>query len=169
MKEIKNYPGYYADEQGEIYSNRSGELRQLSKRIHKGYYHVNIRDTNCPAKKRPVPVHTLVLNAFVGARPAGYVCRHLNGDPLDNSISNICWGTQKENVQDSIRHGTAVCLRCGEQSIAAKLSLKDVLRIREMHAEGYKQKEIAKMFPVCQRHIGDIIRGKTWKATLGEV
>lgn len=36
------------------------------------------------------------------------------GDRLDNKLSNLCWGTRSENVKDSIKHGTASCIRKGE-------------------------------------------------------
>ena len=55
---------------------------------------------------RNVTVHTLVLEAFVGPRPEGLVCRHLDGDPLNNRLENLRWGTPEENSQDSIQHGT---------------------------------------------------------------
>ena len=51
-------------------------------------------------------VHKLVLLAFVGATPAKHECRHLNGDPADNRLENLCWGTRSENINDAVRHGT---------------------------------------------------------------
>jgi hypothetical protein len=51
-------------------------------------------------------VHKLVLLAFVGAAPAKHECRHLNGDPADNRLENLCWGTRSENINDAVRHGT---------------------------------------------------------------
>lgn len=51
-------------------------------------------------------VHKLVLLAFVGAAPRGHECRHLDGDPANNNISNLQWGTRSENIQDAVRHGT---------------------------------------------------------------
>lgn len=51
-------------------------------------------------------VHTLVCEAFYGPRPSPvHDVRHLNGDPLDNRLENLRWGTKKENQQDTIRHG----------------------------------------------------------------
>lgn len=51
-------------------------------------------------------IHQLVLEAFVGLAPEGMECRHLDGDPDNNFLSNLAWGTRTENAQDSIRHGT---------------------------------------------------------------
>lgn len=58
----------------------------------------------------------------------------------------------------------------GENSVYAKLSLKDVIEIR---TRGYMTKEtypvIAKDYPVGRHSIGDIIRGKSWKNAEGPI
>ena len=156
----------YATTDGFIFSMRSGELKQKSMRVHNGYYRVNLQDNSYPVKTNVVPVHRIILETFVGRRPEGYVCRHLNGNALDNRIENLCWGTPRENVQDAIKHGTAVCLRHGEQSVASKLSYTEVLEIRRLYQEGFKQKDIGEKFGVTQRHVSDIVNGKTWKKDL---
>lgn len=51
-------------------------------------------------------VHRLVLEAFVGPCPEGMECRHLDGNPANNKLDNLKWGTRKENQDDSKRHGT---------------------------------------------------------------
>jgi len=56
----------------------------------------------------PVPVHHLVLLAFVGPRPEGCIIRHLNGKRYDNRLTNLVYGTHAENTQDMIRHGNHV-------------------------------------------------------------
>jgi len=50
-------------------------------------------------------VHRLVLEAFVGPGD-GMDGRHLDGNPGNNSLSNLAWGTRSDNVNDSVRHGT---------------------------------------------------------------
>ena len=52
-------------------------------------------------------LHSLVLLTFVGPRPPDLDCiRHLDGDRLNNRLSNLRYGTWGENAQDSLRHGT---------------------------------------------------------------
>jgi hypothetical protein len=51
-------------------------------------------------------IHTLVLEAFVEVRPDGLVCCHIDGDPSNNQLSNLRWGTYSENNTDLVRHGT---------------------------------------------------------------
>lgn len=51
-------------------------------------------------------IHRMVMEAFVGPRPDGMEVRHLNGDPSDNRLDNLVYGTHAENMQDAIAHGT---------------------------------------------------------------
>lgn len=51
-------------------------------------------------------VHHLVADAFIGRRPEGLIVRHLNGDPTDNRVENLRYGTLSENTRDSLAHGT---------------------------------------------------------------
>ena len=50
-------------------------------------------------------VHQLVLLAFVGPMPEGQLTRHLDGNPQNNVLSNLRYGTALENSQDAVRHG----------------------------------------------------------------
>jgi hypothetical protein len=78
---------------------RGGVLKMpLSTR---GYRRVNLRG-------KAVHVHQLVLEAFVGPKPAGLEARHLDDDRLNNLASNLAWGTRKENYDDAVRHGRHV-------------------------------------------------------------
>jgi hypothetical protein len=51
-------------------------------------------------------VHSLMAEAFIGPRPDGQEVRHLNGQPADNRIENLTYGSKSENAYDSIEHGT---------------------------------------------------------------
>jgi hypothetical protein len=56
---------------------------------------------------RTVYVHELVLLAFVGPRPPmeeRCEIRHLDGDKTNNNLSNLKYGTVKENAADRKLH-----------------------------------------------------------------
>jgi hypothetical protein len=57
-------------------------------------------------RRRREYVHRLVLTAFRGPCPPGFECRHLDGNPSNNTVSNLTWGSQSENTLDRVRHGT---------------------------------------------------------------
>lgn len=51
-------------------------------------------------------VHRLVAEAFLGPAPSSsYEVRHLDGDPSNNTRTNLAWGTGAENWEDRRRHG----------------------------------------------------------------
>jgi hypothetical protein len=52
-----------------------------------------------------IPVHTLVMLAFVGPRPAGADVAHNNGDAGDNRLANLRYATRTSNNQDIFYHG----------------------------------------------------------------
>lgn len=72
----------------------------------KGYFRIVLRTGG---EKIDARVHRLVCEAFIGpATDERPVVRHLDGNPANNHISNLVWGTPKENMEDKYRHGTAV-------------------------------------------------------------
>ncbi len=75
-----------------------------SQRIHRdGYSTVKL----CmPHGKVDRLVHQLVLETFVGPCPKNMETRHLDGNPANNRLENLKWGTLLENVADAVRHGT---------------------------------------------------------------
>lgn len=56
--------------------------------------------------QRTALVHHLVLNAFVGERPAGTEACHKDGDASNNAVNNLRWDTHLANEDDKRRHGT---------------------------------------------------------------
>src|SRR5262245_42822701 len=105
-------------------------------------------------------VHRLVLEAFVGPRPAGAECRHLNGRNTDNRLANLAWGMPAENAADRVRLGE---LPCGEQCHNAKLTAVVVLEIRRRAAVGESMAAIARAYGVNRITIRAVIRRDTWK------
>ena len=110
-KPIPNKGGYEASCCGEVRSvdqvlvNRFGIRRQWKGTVlvgsvnDDGYRHVIIRG-------RTIKVASLVAQTFHGPKPAGLVVRHRNGDNSDDSAGNLLYGTQSQNILDSVQHGT---------------------------------------------------------------
>ena len=51
-------------------------------------------------------VHSLVAEAFIGPRPEGMDVCHNDGDPTNNHVENLRYGTRSDNILDKVRHGT---------------------------------------------------------------
>lgn len=115
-------------------------------------------------KRKTSKIHRLVLEAFVGPCPSGMVTRHLDGNPKNNKLNNLKWGTHSENTQDSIKHGTFFGSKSyGVNNGNSKLTENDVKRILTLLKAGKLQKEIMNMFGISSSRISEIKSNKTWR------
>lgn len=80
------------------------EGRLLKQQVGKnGYPSVTLSRSG---EKRLRTVHTLVAEAFIGARPyASAHARHLNDVKTDNRSVNLEWGSTSDNMHDRTRNG----------------------------------------------------------------
>lgn len=101
-------------------------------------------------------VHRLVYSAFHGPIPACAYVLHNDGKYLNNRPDNLRVGTQKENMDDQLIHGTR---RFGEDVSNAKLTEKDVVRIR---TSGESLTKIAKELGVSRVTVANAASRKTW-------
>ncbi len=89
-------------------------------------------------------VHLLMLEAFVGPRPAGPVACHANDIKTDNRLSNLRWDTPSSNWDDRRRNGRTSGKK-GEQHPMAKLTESDVRDIRSLDARGIPSMALAEI------------------------
>lgn len=64
-----------------------------------GHLYINL------GRKLRFQVHRLVLQSF-GIFPTeeNMECRHIDGNPKNNHIENLEWGTRRENIEDLKKH-----------------------------------------------------------------
>lgn len=109
-------------------------------------------------------IHSLVLLAFVGKRPNGFECCHIDGNPSNNNLTNLYYGTRSDNIADAKRHGT---FPMGSRRPGALLNPDKVLKIYELCVQGVSDSEIAKQFNVTRGCIVQIRIGKNWREVTG--
>jgi hypothetical protein len=114
---------YFVTRDGRVLSNARGEMHEMAQHPDKdGYPCVLLSDgTGRRVKYR---VHRAVIETFVGPMPRpGMEVRHLDGVKPNNDVSNLAWGTQRDNADDRERHGrTARGQRNGAYSRTATAS-----------------------------------------------
>lgn len=155
LKPIPGFDGYYAREDGHIFSTRGRKLRVLSQNHRKRYLVVTLA-------KQTKGIHQLVALAFIGPRPAGMETCHNDGDPHNNHASNLRYDTHRANMLDAVQHGRHY--RGGPHRAASKLTETQVAEIkRRIAAGGQSQGQIARTFGVDRANITAIVKGKTWK------
>lgn len=120
-----------------------------------GYIKVNL---NRDGASRQRPVHQLVLEAFVGPRPAGAQTLHANAVRNDNRAPNLSWGSASDNCADRDRHGNGPQ---GERNPRAKLTEEQVRAIR---VEPGSHASLARQYGVKPETIRRIRDGRQWGA-----
>lgn len=153
---------YKVPGKGDLYISRCGKVFRFGKEktltINKvGYKVVTVSINN---KSHTRYLHRMMLETFVSACPDKCEALHINGNPLDNRLENLRWGTRKENVSDAIKHGTATI---GTKNGGAKLTLHYIKCIKDMWLMGFKSKDIAPHFGVSRGTINKLISGKAYK------
>ena len=102
-----------------------------------------------------------MAEAFIGPRPEGLYVLHGDGDPLNNYVGNLRYGTPSENNLDAIGHGT---FQMGEDHTSALLTEDQVHEIRRLlSTAGLGYEEIGRRFGVKRETVRSIHRGLTWK------
>ncbi len=168
MKRIPGFPNYSVTKDGRVWSHKrlrvnGGWLKSQSQAS--GHLYVGLYKNGKMLNKR---IHRLVLEVFVGPCPPGLECRHLNGNPADNKLKNLKWGTAVENRQDSIRHGTLYLSgKFGERHPGSKLSDQDRRLISSMYRSGYYiQQELADHFGIARSQISQITSDARWAGAI---
>jgi hypothetical protein len=128
------------------------------RRTKTGYMYCSLSD-QMNGRLISVRVHKVILLAFGFEPKEGEQVRHLNGNPADNRINNLRWGTALENAKDRDEHGTTMR---GQRHNRTHLTQAQVDEIRRLAAPR-KNSELARRFGVSGASIGNIINGKTWK------
>jgi protein gp37 len=155
VRPVPGYPGYSVSTLGEVFGKRADTRGGLAFDIgEQGHRRVTMHRDGSPRSGSRELVHRLVLTAF--ARPArhGEQACHRNGDPADNRLSNLHWGTQEDNWQDRVTHGNGRSYQ--------KLTEDQVSEIRAIHASGRSAYSIAKDYGVSDTQIRNIVTGKQW-------
>lgn len=156
-KSVIEYEGYYeVSDAGRV--RRTQTKRVLKPRISNGYCLVDLRANN---KRRYYRVHRLVAFSFIGIQPTSqHEIRHFDGNRQNNNVTNLSWGTRKDNEQDKIRHNKT---NDGQRNGRSKLTERQVLYIRELLLQGnFLQRQIAEMFNVTRMTVSDIKGKRSW-------
>jgi len=154
---IPSFSDYYVSIDGRILSKKTENGKILSPIVSRsGHMYVFLYKNR---KMFKVWVHRAVLEAFFGPPGKGQECRHLDGNPSNNHISNLSWGTRKENIEDKWRHGT---MPIPHESKDTKLKPTDIPLIHGLQGKK-SSRSVGKMFGTSHTTIQKIWRGERWK------
>lgn len=174
IKPCPSFPGYSVSENGTVFSHRrrkkmagkwGGSVAYIdpeyfkpmaTNKNRKGYLSTGLRQNG---RNRPIQIHAIVADAFLGPRPVGCQVRHLDGNNQNNHYSNLAYGTTEENAADRLRHGRYAS---GEKHVNAKLTFSQVQEIISLRKKRVKVKDLAQKFGVSKSTIADVIYGRSY-------
>lgn len=152
-------PALEVSDQGRIRYVENKRIRETLARDSYGYPQVNLKHGKDKRDWRTHKIHKLVLEAFVGPRPVGFHCRHLNGDKRDNRLSNLKWGSPLENGRDRVAHGRSAH---GERQGLSKLTYEAVEKIRQATGPRGLQTKLAREYGVSIATISRVRLRQGW-------
>lgn len=95
---------------GRVIIRSNGHPQTIPERIRRPYSmpsgHLSVNLAG-PGGSRGHLVHRLVAMAFIERVEGKPNVLHSDNDPTNNRVTNLRWGTQKENIEDSVESGTA--------------------------------------------------------------
>lgn len=111
LKEIPDYPSYYADTCGNIYGTKNQKkMYKLTPYCKLGYLRVRLQLNGCCHDKS---VAYLVARTFVSGYKEGLEVNHINKIRDDNRPENLEWMTHIENVRYSVCRKLKVTTKAG--------------------------------------------------------
>lgn len=111
LKELPDYPSYYADTCGNIYGIKNQKkMYKLTPYSKLGYLRVRLQLNGCCRDKS---VAYLVARTFVNGYKEGLEVNHINKIRDDNRPENLEWMTHIENVRYSVCRKLKVTTKAG--------------------------------------------------------
>jgi hypothetical protein len=159
MKSIPGFPHYLITKDGQIFSLHTSKLREMTvyREPTDGYWYVGLRENGT---NRKMGIHALLLMTFIGPCPNRCQARHLDGNRSHNKLSNLKWGTAKENAKDRNKHERTIR---GTKHYAARLSVKDVRTIRILSKRGVTRTRVAYLYQVAPTTVSKLVLGNSWR------
>jgi hypothetical protein len=158
---IPGYPGYHISKRGKIYSRWDVNGKGiLSKRYHLKQPHLNKNGRYIIGLSQPGIgttkwlVHRLVALVYL-PNPEGlpYVC-HKDNVPTNNSVNNLYWGTQKDNMSQASKDGRMIQAK-GKDSVHYKGTEIQRSYIPRLINLGFTRKEISEIMNLGVQLVSD--------------
>lgn len=168
MKPIPNWPNYFADEQGNIYSSKRGQRKEaiiVPRKLMPSLDGYGLRrKVTLYIKDKAVTrnIAPLILQTFLGPRPKDHYACHGPIGTHDDSLHNLSWQTQKQNMRDKVRDGTE---QQGEKIGTHKLNQLQVRIIRRYYEFDHSygaQVYLGRVFNVDKSTIEHIVHRRNW-------
>lgn len=124
-----------------------------------GYHRVFLCLEN--RKSKPFSVHRLVAKAFLEHIEGRDIVNHLDGNKLNNIVTNLEWVTVSENTLHSYKNKLQV-MGIGENNPASKYTEDQIREVKRLSKLGLNRKEISNITKVSKATIHLVLNNKSW-------
>jgi hypothetical protein len=173
-RDVPNFEGYQVSNLGKIRGidrlcgNRPGVIKgKILKpfRNKRGYLEVNLYNNS---KSTAKIIHRLVAKAFISNDFNKPQVNHIDGNKLNNEVSNLEWMSNSENQLHAYSLGLQPS-RAGENNVKAKITDKSVTELKVLYNSGKTIVDISNIMNINVSIIRNIIYGRTWKTNTIEI
>ena len=151
-KTITNFENYEVSNYGQVRSNQYSKKRILKAENLKGYLRVTFSKNNI---QKRFTIHRLVASYFLENPEKKPCVNHIDGNGLNNNLSNLEWCSYSENE----KHSYDIL---GKINPIRKLENKDVIYIKNNSVKGKNSniKDIAELFNVNVTTIYNVLNNR---------
>lgn len=152
---VSNYGRFFDTDKDEFVEERSDRH---------GHLHLNINDS--PPYHQPSS-HRIVATMFIDNPEEYEIVRHLDDDPVHNTVDNLAWGTRKDNYQDSVDNGRAYLIQKDDWLKSNEITRHPILAINLATGEELyfkSQTEAGRVLGIPQANIWKVIKGQRPRA-----
>jgi len=146
---------YSIDKNGTVLSYQNGCKIIKSHLNNKGYLKVRLQNNS---KDKTITIHRLIALHFIPNPENKKTVNHKDGNKLNNSIENLEWATQGEQIS----HAYKLKLRdsSGSKNPNTRFTEDDIIKMR---SGAYSNKELVSMYKCRLSTLLNILNYKNWK------
>ena len=162
MKQFRDTK-YYITENGDVYRLwKFKGYKKLKPRNIEGYLRIGLRKNGIQTQYF---IHRLVGECYIENRNNKLFINHIDGNKLNNNITNLEWVTNSENMLHAFKTGLQKPIG-GTKHYNSKLTIKQVNWIKNNYIPQNKKfgcNALSKKFKVSPSQISNIINQKSYK------
>lgn len=157
---------YYITDDGRVWSDKSQKF--LSTTLDK-YGYVKVRLVSPHSKRHTYSIHRLMMENFYPKENMDQLqVNHIDGNKLNNHLSNLEWVTPSENVKHAFDIGLKT--QQGKYNNSNKYSEEIILKAIEMlKSKQYTGAEIDRQLGFCKDYANSIKREERWQHLIKDI
>lgn len=153
LRDIEGFDNYQVSNLGRIYNKKKHKWLKIKKIVNSGYYQIRLSKDG---KYYYLYLHRLVASTFIPNPSNLRTVNHINGNKLDNKVSNLEWA-------DDCRQQHHACLLGLKPTTKHILTEEEIINVYKMYYNGSSVKDIATYYNTRIQQVCKLIKGQRHK------